>query len=146
MTLKNPRGICSWTKPGYASAKRAWGEFTARARPALGELEWVRMFEIQHWRGVPHVHALVGNTDPSVRRLDLVDWAWGRWGIARVEEYNKELGARFYLTKYVTKRIADIEFSRNLGRDHSKHNESLVGKIAPLTMKERTIRGRRWAA
>ncbi len=68
MTLKNPRGVCSWTKPGYASAKRAWGEFTARARPALGELEWVRMFEVQHWRGVPHVHALVGNTDPSVRQ------------------------------------------------------------------------------
>ncbi len=29
-------------------------------------------------------------------------------------EYDHELGARFYLTKYVTKKIADIEFSGNL--------------------------------
>jgi hypothetical protein len=116
MTLRNPQGVPTWDKPGFATAKRAWGEFTKQAKPALGELTWVRMFEIQPWRGVPHIHALVADVDQSVRRMDLVDWAWDRWGIARVLGYEHQLGARFYLTKYVTKQIADIEFSRNLGR------------------------------
>lgn len=111
MTLRDPapndRG---WTKPGWASAKRAWNEFVGLARPPLGGLTWVRMFEVQGWRGVPHIHALVGNCDPSVRRLDLVDWAWQRWGMTRVLEYDPSLGARFYLCKYVTKEVADIEF------------------------------------
>ena len=114
MTLKNPHGVPTWDKPGWASAKKAWGQFTGLAQPALGELKWVRMFEIQGWRGVPHVHALVANTDPSVRRMDLVDWAWDRWGIARVLEYKQELGARYYLCKYVTKELADIEFSKSI--------------------------------
>ena len=110
MTLRDPENAGTWTKPGWASAKRAWVEFQNLARPALGELTWVRMFELTRDRGVPHIHALVGNTDPSVRRMDMVDWAWNRWGIARVLEYDPQLGARFYLCKYVTKEVADIEF------------------------------------
>lgn len=110
MTLRDPLIGGTWTKPGWASAKRAWVEFQNAARRALGELVWVRMFEMQSWRGVPHIHALVANTDPSVRRMDMVDWAWKRWGITRVLEYNAELGASFYLSKYVTKDMADIEF------------------------------------
>lgn len=106
----------TWTKPGWASAKRAWRELCNQAAPALGGLTWARMFEIQQWRGVPHIHALVANTDASVRRMDLVDWAWNRWGITRVVEYNAELGARFYLCKYVTKQLTDVEFSENLGK------------------------------
>jgi len=103
-----------YDKPGWGSAKRAWREFIAMARPALGDLQWVRMFETQGWRGVPHIHALVGDVDHSVRRMDLVDWAWGRWGMARVLEYDPELGARFYLCKYVTKELGDIQFSEGL--------------------------------
>ena len=115
MTLRNPApNSRGWDRPGWASAKRAWGELVGLARPALGGLAWVRMFEIQKDRAVPHVHALVANCDASVRRLDLVDWAWQRWGITRVLEYNPHLGARFYLCKYVTKDLADIEFSQDL--------------------------------
>lgn len=110
MTLRDPPAGSTWTRPGWATAKRAWTELTGRARPALGELAWVRMFEQQKGRGVPHIHALVGNCDPSVRRMDLVDWAWGRWGMTRVLEYDPKLGARFYLCKYVTKQMADIDF------------------------------------
>ena len=80
------------------------------ARPPLGELAWVRMFEIQKDRSVPHIHALVGRCDPAVRRMDLVDWAWRRWGMTRVLEYDPGLGASYYLCKYVTKELADIEF------------------------------------
>ena len=112
MTLRNPPpNTRGWDRPGWASAKTAWKELVGLARPALGELATVRMFEIQKDRSVPHIHALVGNCDPSVRRMDLVDWAYQRWGITRVLEYNAELGARFYLCKYVTKQLADVEFS-----------------------------------
>ncbi len=117
MTLRDPPAKAQdrgWTKPGWATAKRAWRELAGLARPALGVLEWVRMFELQGWRGVPHIHALVGNCDPSVRRLDLVDWAWERWGMARVLEYDPRLGARFYLCKYVSKELADVAFGGNL--------------------------------
>ena len=111
MTFSNPaKNNRYWTQPGWGYAKRAWKDFLARAQPALGELKWVRVFELQHWRGVPHIHALVGNVDPSVRRMDMVDWAYQQYGITRVLEYNPELGARFYLCKYLTKEIADIEF------------------------------------
>jgi hypothetical protein len=112
MTLRNPPlNTRGWDRPGWASAKTAWRELVGLARPALGELATVRMFEIQKDRSVPHIHALVGNCDPTVRRMDLVDWAYQRWGITRVLEYNAELGARFYLCKYVTKQLSDVEFS-----------------------------------
>ena len=111
LTLKDPPATNGyWTKPGWAYAKRAWKNFILRAQPGLGQLQWVRVFELQHWRGVPHIHALVGNVDPSVRRMDMVDWAYERYGITRVLEYNPELGARYYLCKYLTKEMADIEF------------------------------------
>jgi hypothetical protein len=116
LTLKNPRGVFGWTKPGYASAKKAWRELVIQAQPALGQLAWVRFFEIQPWRGVPHIHALMAGVDPSVRRMDVVDWAYDRWGITRVEKYNPHLGAGYYLCKYVTKELADIDFSDNFGR------------------------------
>jgi len=111
MTLRDPPGPGTWTRPGWATAKRAWREFTGLCRPAVGRLRWVRCFEIQRDRGVPHVHALMANMDGLVRRMDMVDWAWERWGIARVLEYDCRLGAGYYLSKYLTKDIADIDFS-----------------------------------
>ena len=111
MTLRDPPpNKWGWTKPGWSSAKRAWRELVGLARPPLGQLAWVRMFETQGWRGVPHVHGLVANCDPSVRRMDLVDWAWNRWGMTRVLQYDPRLGARFYLSKYVIKELADLDF------------------------------------
>lgn len=116
LTFRDPEGQGEWTKPGWATAKKAWREFTEAAQPALGELEWVRMFEMQKWRGVPHIHALVGKCDETVRRMELVDWAYERFGITRVEKYDSNKGASFYLCKYVTKSLADIDFSESLIR------------------------------
>ena len=52
--------------------------------------------------GVPHFHLLMGNLD-GVRR----DKYWKLWfdtnGRARILPYNSELGAGYYLTKYVLK-------------------------------------------
>lgn len=114
ITLKNPQGIPTYTKPGIGCANRAWGEFVARARPALIPLKWVRMFETQHWRGVPHIHALVAGVDPTVRRMDLVDTFYEKFGITRVLQYDSKLGARYYVCKYVTKELGDIQFSESL--------------------------------
>ena len=104
-----------YDKPGWARAKVCWDDFVSRTTPALDDQVWVRMFEVDRFRGVPHIHGLVANVDPSVRRMDLVDWAWSKYGMARVVPYEAERGARFYLCKYVTKDIADVDFSSNLG-------------------------------
>lgn len=111
MTFREPgpnqRG---WTRPGWATAKRAWKELCGAAQPALGGLAWVRMFEVQKWRGVPHIHGLVARTDPTVRRMDLVDWAWREYGMARILAYDRSRGAGYYLCKYITKDLTDIEW------------------------------------
>jgi hypothetical protein len=51
----------------------------------------------------------------DIRRLDLVDWWHNQgYGFARIFPYDSSLGAKFYLCKYLTKELGDIEFSKNL--------------------------------
>jgi len=58
----------------------------------------------------------MGNCD-SVRRMGMVDWWWGKGhGIARVEKYNKQLGAGYYLGKYLLKQNSDILVSRGVNK------------------------------
>ena len=96
-------------KPGWARARGAWGELVARLQPALGPLVWTRGFEVQPWRGVPHVHALIaGLDDPRYAPVGL--WWWKRYGLCHIEEYNPELGAGYYLCKYVSKPLAELDF------------------------------------
>jgi hypothetical protein len=45
--------------------------------------------------------------------MDWVDWWYDHYGIARVLEYDHELGARYYLAKYLTKEVADLQVSPN---------------------------------
>ena len=107
-----------WTKVGWAYSKRACNEFLGHLGDlkGLNDLWWVRCREIQAWRGVPHWHLFVGGV-AGLRRLDLVDWWHDKgYGFARVMPYERELGGRFYLCKYLTKELGDIEFSRNLTR------------------------------
>jgi len=116
MTFADPQGVPGYTRPGWSCAKRAFRVLKEQAQPALGELSYVRMFEIKRDREVPHIHFLMGGTDDELRRMDLVDFGYRNWGITRVEKYDASKGAAFYLCKYVTKQLADIEFSKNLGR------------------------------
>lgn len=69
--------------------------------------------EYQRDRGVPHWHMLVSNTGDQ-RRMDWVDWWWQEYGIGRVLPYDRQLGAGYYLSKYVTKELADIQFSSGI--------------------------------
>jgi len=114
LTYRDPDGYSpSWTRPGWTYAKRSWAELCERVRPAVGELQWVRCFELQRDRGVPHIHALVGGLD-ATRYSEVATWFWERYGYNRFLAYNPELGAGYYLSKYVTKELGDIAFSPGL--------------------------------
>lgn len=105
-----------WTKPGWEYTGRAWDalvEEIEASKGMFGTSHWVRGREYQHWRGVPHFHALVGGV-AGLRRMDMVDWWFERYGIARILPYDRSLGAGFYLCKYVTKELGDIQFSKGL--------------------------------
>lgn len=85
------------------SAKKVFARFIVRTCPGSWyflAVEWHR------WRDSVHCHALVGGVE-GVRRLSVMDEWYRRYGIARIVEYNPKLGARYYLTKYITKELAD---------------------------------------
>jgi len=74
---------------------------------------WVKAIERQK-RGVLHIHALIGGEVWRLRRFTFMDvWREGAYfsngkrfqanGFAKIEKYKRELGARHYLSKYVTK-------------------------------------------
>lgn len=104
-----------WTKVGWKYSGRAWDTFIRELglRKGLHDVWWVYGREYQHWRGVPHIHALIGGVE-KLRRMDMVDWWFERYGIARILPYNPGLGAGFYLCKYVVKELGDIQLSNTL--------------------------------
>jgi len=81
---------------------------------------WVASMEYQKYRGVPHWHMLMGGLGDERRMGNWVDWWHERYGIARIEPYNAELGARYYLGKYLTKEVADIQYSTQLRGNHRR--------------------------
>jgi hypothetical protein len=108
----------TWTKPGWHYAQSALNQFNkaiGKGKPPSQKPFWVAMMEIQKWRGCPHWHMLVGGCG-DLRRMDFVDWFWEHYGIARILPYDKNLGARFYLGKYLTKQISDFRTSPRLTR------------------------------
>lgn len=103
---------------GLWAAQRRWSRLWTEVQRATGRLEWVRCTEYQHWRGVPHYHALVTGIPKQLvgehSRLLVKEMAHDIAGITRVLEYNPDLGAAHYLTKYTTKELGDIQFTRGL--------------------------------
>ena len=114
----------NWTQIGVKAANNALNKWNAHIVNLLdwettgGNPEWVACMEPQD-RGVPHWHILAGNVG-HLRRLDEVDWWYEHYGIARVFKYDPELGARYYVGKYVTKRLSDIRFSPALAAHLAK--------------------------
>lgn len=104
-----------WTKVGWQYSGKAWSRFVAEIglRKGLHDVRWVRGREYQRWRGVPHFHGLIAGVK-DLRRLGMMDWWFQRYGIARIEPYDRARGAGFYLCKYVVKELGDIQFSKNL--------------------------------
>ena len=118
MTFREPpANAVGWTKIGWGYSGKAWDTLINEIglRKGMHDLWWVRGREYQQWRGVPHFHGLIGGVG-DLRRMDLVDWCWRKYGMTRILPYNRELGAGYYLCKYVTKELGDIQFSSGLTR------------------------------
>lgn len=112
LTFRDPQDprYPNWTKIGWISAHNALRKLNSAFVSATDTNPlWVACMELQQ-RGVPHWHLLVGNT-LGERRLYWKDWWDQRYGYARIFAYEKQLGARYYLGKYLTKRVSDIQFS-----------------------------------
>ena len=104
-----------WTKIGWGYSGRAWDKWIHELSLAKGlcSIQWVRGREYQHWRGVPHFHALITGV-ADLRRDEAWAWWFERYGLARILPYNPSLGAGYYLCKYVVKELGDIQFSQGL--------------------------------
>ena len=104
-----------WTRVGGVYARRTADQFLRELGEEVGlhDIHWVRAMEMQRDRSVPHWHMLIGGCG-DVRRTDLWRYWFERHGFARILPYDRHLGVRFYLCKYVVKELGDVEFSRNL--------------------------------
>lgn len=104
-----------WTKVGWQYSGKAWDKFVGElgARKGLHDVWWVRGREYQTCRGVPHFHGLLGGV-VGLRRDEAWSWWFQKYGMARIEPYDRSQGAGFYLCKYVTKELGDIQFSEGL--------------------------------
>ena len=100
----------NWTKPGWGQAKHAWTQFINIVISDLARGQWVRCLELQKWRGTPHVHGLVSSVDPALSIKYARDWAYHHYGITRIYRYDPNLGAAWYITKYVNSDTFNIEF------------------------------------
>lgn len=114
---------------GLWAAQRLWARFWTEEQRVLGRLDWVRCSEYQHWRGVPHYHALVtGMSDyywhSAQCRILAKEMANDIAGFTRILEYDPALGASYYLAKYTIKNLVDIQFTRGLTKPS---NSSIVG-------------------
>ena len=118
-TFRNPEDprFPGWTQIGWKSAQNALRSFNNALVMELDYINpiWVAVGETQA-RGTPHWHSLVSNVSDQ-RRMSWVDWWYDHYGIARILPYDRELGARFYLGKYLTKQLANIEFSPALSAE-----------------------------
>lgn len=113
LTFRDPADprFPGWTRVGWKSAHNALNRFNGALVTEMQYINptWVACMELQK-RGVPHWHMLVSGVEDQ-RHMNWVDWWWDRYGIARILPYQQELGARYYLGKYLTKEVSDIRFS-----------------------------------
>jgi len=100
-------------EPGPLKCERHWTAWLEWLRWASPRRIWyVRVTEYQK-RGVVHYHSLIGGVR-GLTRLWFKD-LWERHGISRVLAYDSNLGAGFYLGKYLNKPDqADIRFSNTM--------------------------------
>jgi hypothetical protein len=129
---ENPR-YPGWSRVGWKFAHKALESLNSALISNLSDNPpenpvWVACMELQE-RGVPHWHALVSNVG-NQRRMGWVDWWFEHYGIARILPYQQELGARYYLGKYLTKQISDIRFSPALAAQLRRKSQAAPGMVS----------------
>jgi hypothetical protein len=113
-----------WPEKGKGRLERLTPE-TARA--AFEDLRtWLRRRE-GHWpEGIMvldygevgerlHVHALLAGC-AEAKRLSAMDYWHGRYGNARIQEYDRRKGARAYLSRKYLSRKVELEFTPGFDR------------------------------
>jgi hypothetical protein len=120
-----------WTRVGWDFAHKALNSLNSALISPLDYQNpiWVACMELQK-RGVPHWHALIGNIGRE-RPLTWVDWWYEHYGIARILPYEKRLGARYYLGKYLAKQMADIRFSPALAVELRRQSQIEQAMVSP---------------
>lgn len=81
--------------------------------PDIDEDPGIDYFYAAEWHGDHHgvhIHALMKNT-LGRRRLTTMDKWYKRYGRARIWPYKKNLGAHYYVCKYIVKSVADWDIS-----------------------------------
>ena len=112
-----PLDVPGWTKIGWKYSETARDRFTRELGLSKGlhDVSWVFGREYQPWRGVPHFHGLIAGVS-DLRRDQAWSWWFNRYGFAKIEPYDRSLGAGYYLCKYVVKELGDIRFSPDFKR------------------------------
>jgi len=132
LTFRNPENprFPNWSQVGWKSAHNALNKLNNALVMELDYINpvWIACMELQQ-RGVPHWHMLVANV-ANQRRMSWLDWWYEHYGIARILPYDAELGARYYLGKYLTKDVAALRFSPALQVELIR-NKGLTGLLQP---------------
>lgn len=133
LTFRDPADprFPAWTQVGWKSAHNAlikWHNALCDSLDYQNPI-WLAVMELQR-RGVPHWHMLVDNVADQ-RRMSWVDYWYEHYGIARILPYQAELGARYYLGKYLSKAQADIRVSPALEAQLSR---DLTALQRPVTI------------
>ena len=114
---KAENALNSWAEP-LSKPSNAWGYVCPQMSFPRSRIQAFRVDEYGPRRGRLHIHALLGNTQGIKRWCgqNLPPGQWGKsccfvhaWqcGYARVLEYDPKLGARYYVSKYITKAFGD---------------------------------------
>lgn len=86
-----------------------------------GRCEYVKVVEWQKERRVPHIHALAVGGLRDIDTGVIMKYAWENIGWNRIVRYDKDLGANFYLGKYLAKSgDIDVEFSKEIVEEEKR--------------------------
>ncbi len=97
---------------GLEYALRQWAVFARTTTVAAGvPLFWFYGVEHGERLGRLHLHALFGNTERLPAPLMRASWTAG---FAQVDAYDPTRGASYYVTKYVTKELAEWDVSSSV--------------------------------
>jgi hypothetical protein len=90
------------------AATRAYEQWLAYiATTGSPSVTWFMGHEVGGQGGRLHLHGLIGNLESYTSRTKLWEWWFKRYGRAQVLRYDAERGASYYVSKYVTKGLAE---------------------------------------